>query len=56
MRAATATLFGYAAWASLRRPAPRGPAKLAMGSGVVRLEPNRLLSALGQPGVEVGAR
>ena len=35
------------------------PAKLAMGSGVVRLEPNRLLiledGALGPRGVEAGA-
>ena len=36
------------------------PVELAMGGGIVRLEPNRLLiledGALGQPGVEVGAR
>jgi hypothetical protein len=36
------------------------PAELAMGGGVVRLEPNRLLiledGALGLPGVEGGAR
>lgn len=61
MRAATASLFRYAAWASLRRPVSlQRPAELAMGSGVVRLEPNRLLiledGALGRPGGEVGAR
>jgi hypothetical protein len=51
----------YAVWASLRRPASlQRPAELAMGGGVVRLEPDRLLiledGALGRPGVEVGAR
>jgi len=61
VRAATASLFRYAVWASLRSPASlQRPAELAMGGGVVRLEPNRLLiledDALGRPGVEVGAR
>ena len=48
--------LGIVAWSG---PLQR-PAELAMGGGVVRLEPNRLLiledGALGLPGVEVGAR
>ena len=61
MRAATASLFRYAVWASLRPPASSSALPSSRwAAGVVRLEPNRLLiledGALGRPGVEVGAR